>query len=118
MLRRRAESDHVAIRVDACTLALPPLGVLGQVDRNARSLPHPRKPVSVLDEEICGGTSIAVVHNSEMNLNIVEDGKAVSATFVLPGGKAESRVVRQGGAKVTDREDRCDSLCSSHAQRL
>lgn len=118
MLRRRAVSDHIAIRVDACALALTPFGVLGRMDGDTRRLPRPRKLVSVLDEEIGRGTSISVVYESEMNLNIVQDGKAVSATFVLPCGEAELRVVRQGGIEVTNREDWCDSPCTSHAQRL
>src|SRR5664280_615178 len=102
VLHRRSESDHVAIWVDVRALMLAPVSVFWQADIRPCGLPRPREFIGILDKEICRGARIGSVHKSKMNLDTVQGGIAVPATFVLPCREAKSLVMRKRGVEVTD----------------
>jgi len=117
VLHRRSESDHVAIWVDVRALMLAPVSVFWQADLRPCGLPRPREFIGILDKEICRGARIGSVHKSKMNLDTVQGGIAVPATFVLPCREAKSLVMRKRGVEVTDWKDRRYSLRGAHGYK-
>jgi len=96
---------------------LTPLSVLGGMHLDPRRMPSFRHLVGVFDPDVCRalrGRLIDLGHDSEMDFDAVESGKAVPSAFILPCGKAESSIVRKRGIEVPDRKDRCDPLEHSH----
>src|SRR5262249_12508127 len=85
---------------------LAPSRVLGAVHLAARGTPGPRDLVGVVDPDVCRSGPAVGRHDSEMDLDTIARGKAVSAAVVLACGESQPPTVRQGDSQVPQAQDR------------
>jgi hypothetical protein len=94
MLYRRAEPNHVAVRIHERPFVLSPFGVFGRVDVGSRIPPLTGQVVGILDEQIRRSARVIDPRDfSKVDLRTVQDREAVTATFVLTSDESEPPIV-------------------------